>query len=60
MGGGAISRMFVGLTHGYFKKGEMTIEDVEENVEAIRDEEGYLVPFSIQDELAKLGPKLAE
>ena len=60
VGGGAISRMFVGLTHGYFKKGEMTIEDVEENVEAIRDEEGYLVPFSIQDELAKLGPKLAE
>jgi NAD(P)-dependent dehydrogenase (short-subunit alcohol dehydrogenase family) len=61
VGGGAVSRMFVGLTHGYFQKGEpMTIEDVESNLHDIRDQDGYLVPFSIQDELAKLGPKLAE
>ena len=60
VGGGAVSRMFVGLTDGYFKADEaMTIEDVEANIEAIRDDESYIVPFSIQDELAKLGPKLA-
>lgn len=61
VGGGAVSRMFLGLTEGYFQSGDpMSIEDIESNLEAIRDEEGYIVPFSIQDELAKLGPKLAE
>jgi NAD(P)-dependent dehydrogenase (short-subunit alcohol dehydrogenase family) len=60
VGGGAVSRMFIGLTQGYFTAEAMTIEDVESHIDAIRDDEGYIVPFSIQDELAKLGPKLAE
>ncbi len=62
VGGGSVSRFFVGLTDGYFKhpehEGPLTIEDVESNVAYIRDEDGYLVPFSVQDELTKLGPKL--
>ncbi len=62
VGGGSVSRFFVGLTDGYFKhpdkEGPLTIEDVEANVGEIRDEDGYIVPFSVQDEFTKLGPKL--
>lgn len=62
VGGGSISRFFIGLTQGYFKhpvtEGPLTIEDVAANVSDIRDEDGYIVPFSSQDEFAKLGPKL--
>jgi len=62
VGGGSVSRFFVGLTDGYFKHpdkaGPLTVEDVADNITAIRDEEGYIVPYSIQDELTKLGPKL--
>ncbi len=62
VGGGSVSRFFIGLTPGYFKhpdrQGPLTIEDVAENVRDIRDEDGYIVPFSSQDEFAKLGPKL--
>ena len=62
VGGGSVARFFVGLTEGFFshpeEEGPLTIEDVESNIEEIRDEEGYLVPYSIHDELTKLGPKL--
>ncbi|HSR15898.1 MAG TPA: SDR family NAD(P)-dependent oxidoreductase [Gemmatimonadales bacterium] len=61
--GGTVSRFFIGLTPGYFKnpdtEGALTVEDVAGNVEAIRGEDGYLVPWSVQDELTqKLAPKL--
>jgi NAD(P)-dependent dehydrogenase (short-subunit alcohol dehydrogenase family) len=63
VGGGSVSRMFIGLTDGYFKhpdkEGTLTIEDVAANIEDIRDEDGYIVPFSNQDEFTKLGPMLA-
>ncbi len=62
VGGGSVSRFFVGLTDGYFKhpekEGPLTVEDVADNVAAIRDQDGYIVPFSVQDEFTKLGPKL--
>ncbi len=62
VGGGSVSRIFIGLTDGYFKhpqnEGPLTIEDIEGNVETIRDMDDYLVPFSNQDEFTKLGPKL--
>ena len=62
VGGGQVSRLFVGLAHGYFKHpdkdGLLTIEDVVDNVEDIRSEDGYIVPYSSQDEFAKLGPFL--
>jgi NAD(P)-dependent dehydrogenase (short-subunit alcohol dehydrogenase family) len=64
VGGGSVSRAFIGLTDGYFKhpvnEGPLTIEDIAEHVREIRDEEGYVVPFSLQDELTKLGPKLLD
>lgn len=61
VGGGSVSRMFVGLCEGWFRHpddGPLSIEDVAEHVEDIRAEDGYLVPYSAQDEFAKLGPKL--
>ena len=60
-GGGQVSRFFIGLTEGYFKHpsgGAITPEDVAEHLNDIRSEDGYIVPFSSQDELAKLGPRL--
>jgi NAD(P)-dependent dehydrogenase (short-subunit alcohol dehydrogenase family) len=52
-GGGCISRFFVGLTPGYYNT-ELTAEDVRDNWGTVRDEDGYAVPFSINDELKKL------
>jgi NAD(P)-dependent dehydrogenase (short-subunit alcohol dehydrogenase family) len=52
-GGGCISRFFVGLTPGYYNK-ELSAEDVRDNWDTVRNEEGYLIPFSINDELKKL------
>jgi short-subunit dehydrogenase len=60
--GGVVSRMFVGLTSGWFKhperEGMLTPEDVAENLDAIRDEASYLVPASNQEELQKIAPLL--
>ena len=61
VGGGSVSRFFIGLTDGYFKhpsaEGGLTIEDVAEHVDQIRAETGYLVPASNQDEFVKLAAK---
>lgn len=60
--GGVVSRMFIGLTTGWFKHpekdGPLTPEDVADHLAEIRDEEGYLVPSSNQDELQKIAPLL--
>jgi len=62
VGGGSVSRVITALTEGYFKHpdrdGPLTIEDVAGHVDEIRDEDGYIVPFSARDEFAKLGPML--
>ena len=62
VGGGSVSRVFTALCEGYFKhpdrEGPMTVEDVAEHVDDVRIEDGYIVPFSLRDEFAKLGPKL--
>jgi NAD(P)-dependent dehydrogenase (short-subunit alcohol dehydrogenase family) len=62
VGGGSVSRFFIGLTDGYYKhpgnEGPLTVDDVAGNVATIRDEDGYIVPYSVQDEFTKLGPKL--
>lgn len=63
VGGGSVSRFFIGLTDGYFKHpkdGELTIEDVAGNVREIRSELDYMVPFSSQDEFTKLAPLLSQ
>jgi NAD(P)-dependent dehydrogenase (short-subunit alcohol dehydrogenase family) len=62
VGGGSVSRFFIGLTDGYFKHpddGALTIEDIAGHVREIRTELGYIVPFSSQDEFGKLGPRLS-
>jgi NAD(P)-dependent dehydrogenase (short-subunit alcohol dehydrogenase family) len=63
VGGGSVSRFFIGLTDGYCKEpneGPLTIEDVNAHVRDIRNETDYIVPFSSQDEFAKLGPRLSK
>ena len=63
VGGGSVSRFFVGLTDGYFKHplntGELTIEDVAEHLAEIRSTDEYLIPVSNQDEFQKLGAKFS-
>jgi len=62
-GGGSVSRVFVGLAEGYFKhphEGPLTVDEIAENLDDIRSEDGYIVPFSSQDEFAKLGPRLLD
>jgi len=60
--GGTVSRMFIGLTQGWFKHpdndGALTPEDVEEHFAAIRDETDYLVPATSQDEIQKIAQLL--
>ena len=61
VGGGSVSRVFIALADGYFKKhqdGPLTVDDVAEHLHDIRAEDGYIVPHSSQDEFAKLGPRL--
>lgn len=62
VGGGSVSRIFLGLTDGFFKhpitEGRLSVDDVVANLEAIRDTEDYLIPASNQDEFQKLGAKL--
>lgn len=61
VGGGSVSRFFLGLTPGWFKasdEGPVTVDDIAANVEAIRADDGYLVPYSSGDEFAKLGKLL--
>ncbi|MCY4036449.1 MAG: short-chain dehydrogenase, partial [bacterium] len=40
--GGTVARFFVGRTPGYYNP-DLTVEDVAENLEQIRDEAGYTV-----------------
>ncbi|MCP5029847.1 MAG: SDR family oxidoreductase [Actinomycetia bacterium] len=52
-GGGAVARFFIGLTEGYYNPA-VTAEDVRDNWETVRNEEGYSVPASPADEFRKL------
>jgi NAD(P)-dependent dehydrogenase (short-subunit alcohol dehydrogenase family) len=61
VGGGQVSRFFIALGDGYFKhpdSGMITPEDIAANLGTVRSEDGYIVPYSSQDEFAKLGPRL--
>jgi hypothetical protein len=51
--GGQVSRFFVGRTPGYYNP-DLTVEDVRDHFDQIRDEEGYSVPHGINDELRLL------
>ncbi len=62
VGGGSVSRVFIGLCPGYFKhpekEGLLTPEEVAAHLEQIRAEDGYSVPSANQDEFIKLGRRL--
>ena len=51
--GGRIARFFIGLTEGYYNP-KLTAEDVRDNWDQIRNEDGYIVPASPGDEFAQL------
>ena len=51
--GGVVSRFFIGLTPGYYNA-NLTVEDVRDNWDEIRNEDGYIVPEGPNDELKKL------
>ena len=51
--GGRIARFFIGLTEGYYNPA-LTLEDVRDHFDQIRDEEGHIVPATINDEFRQL------
>jgi len=51
--GGQVSRFFIGRTPGWYKA-DLTVEDVRDNFDAIRNEDGYTVPANITEELKLL------
>lgn len=51
--GGRIARFFIGLTQGYYNP-DLTLEDVRDHFEEIRDEAGYIVPRFPNDEFSQL------
>jgi hypothetical protein len=51
--GGRIARFFIGLTEGYYNP-KLTLEDVRDHFEEIRDEQGYIVPPNPGGEFAQL------
>jgi NAD(P)-dependent dehydrogenase (short-subunit alcohol dehydrogenase family) len=51
--GGRIARFFIGLTEGYFNP-KLTLEDVRDHFEEIRNPEGYIIPAGTSDELGGL------
>jgi NAD(P)-dependent dehydrogenase (short-subunit alcohol dehydrogenase family) len=56
---GRVARFFVGMTKGYFNA-ELTVEDVRDHLDEIRDESGYMVPASSSEETAFLFKVLQE
>jgi NAD(P)-dependent dehydrogenase (short-subunit alcohol dehydrogenase family) len=56
--GGRIARMFIGLCPGYYNP-NLTVEDVRDNFELIRSEDGYIVPQGPGDEIALLVKQLS-
>jgi NAD(P)-dependent dehydrogenase (short-subunit alcohol dehydrogenase family) len=56
--GGRIARFFIGLTPGYYNP-ELTLENVRDNFEQIRSDEGYIIPAGPGDELKALLGHLA-
>ena len=51
--GGRIARFFVGLTKGYYNP-KLSLEDVRDHFEEIRDQDGYIVPDNPGGEFAQL------
>jgi NAD(P)-dependent dehydrogenase (short-subunit alcohol dehydrogenase family) len=50
VGGGRVARFFIGMTEGYYNP-KLSLEDVRDHFDQIRDETGYTVPAGPGDEL---------
>lgn len=58
VGGGRVARVFVAETKGYFNRA-LSVEDVRDHFDTIRDETGYAVPANIGEETALFLPHLS-
>lgn len=58
VGAGHVARFFVGRTRGLYRRG-LSIEDVRDNLDEIRDEDGYTVPGGPGDEMSELFASIA-
>jgi NAD(P)-dependent dehydrogenase (short-subunit alcohol dehydrogenase family) len=61
VGGGRVARVFVGLTPGWFggSGAVPTPEDIRDNLDQIRDTDGFIVPGNAADELTAALPLLS-
>jgi NAD(P)-dependent dehydrogenase (short-subunit alcohol dehydrogenase family) len=50
-GGGHVARIFTGVTPGWTDTESLTVEDIRDHFDEIRDEEGYTVPANLTEEL---------
>jgi len=50
VGGGRVARVFVGVTPGHYAP-ELSAEDVRDNLDKIRAEDGYAVPGDLNEEM---------
>ncbi|MGO9153638.1 SDR family NAD(P)-dependent oxidoreductase [Mycobacterium sp.] len=53
VGAGHVARFFIGRTHGFYSPA-LSIEDVRDHLDEIRDEAGYTVPGGPADEMSEL------
>ena len=53
VGGGRVARFFIGMTTGYFNP-KLTLEDVRDNFDQIRNEDGYTIPSGPNDEFTAM------
>ncbi|MBW2244510.1 MAG: SDR family NAD(P)-dependent oxidoreductase [Deltaproteobacteria bacterium] len=53
VGGGRFARIFLGLAPGYFagKGAKIDAEEIQANMEQIRNPEGYIIPAKVSDEM---------
>ena len=63
VGGGRFARIFVGLCPGWMAEGGagsvVSAEDIQANLDQIRDAEGYIIPNSIADEMGLVAKAFA-
>ena len=48
-----MARFFIGRTKGFYRR-QLSVEDVHDHLDEIRDETGYTVPGGPADEMAEL------
>ncbi len=50
-GGGHVARIFTGVTKGWTDTESLTVEDIRDHFDEIRDQTGYVVPANLTEEL---------